>query len=82
MFRVRVLATQKEIALITTARRRGLTALQFIARVVKTLAKKHVSSKMAHHMLTSPKHHESATETEISIDISLLRRPRCEHPRC
>ena len=40
MFRVRVLATEEEIALITqAARKRGLSAPQFVSRVVKRLAR-------------------------------------------
>ena len=61
MYRVRVLATQREIGLITkAARQRGLTAQEFVTRVAKASAKKHTTSKTMPSRFTSPKHTRSA----------------------
>lgn len=60
MFRVRVLATQEEIALIAkAARKRGLSAPQFVTRVVKRLAQNLNTPKTGRHSATSPKRTKS-----------------------
>jgi len=61
VYRVRVLATQREIALITKAARQGgLTAQQFVTRVAKASAKKHTTSKTVPSRFTLPKRTRSA----------------------
>ena len=48
MFRVRVLATQREMAVITqAAHRQGLIAPQFVTRVVKRLARSLKAQKIS-----------------------------------
>lgn len=56
MFRVRVLATQEEIALIAkAARKQGLSVSQFVTRVARNLGGRLKASKMKQRNATSPK---------------------------
>ena len=60
MFRVRVLATEEEIVFITqAARKHGLTAPQFVTRVVKRLAQNLKTPKIGRRSATSPKRTKS-----------------------
>lgn len=60
MFRVRVLATQEENALIAkAARKQGLSVSQFVARVVRKFGKKLNVRKIAHRRRTSPRRKRS-----------------------
>ncbi len=56
MFRVRVLATQEEIALIAkAARKERLSVSQFVTRVARSLGKELSASKINRRRSTSPK---------------------------
>ncbi len=56
MFRVRVLATQEEIALIAkAARKQGLSVSQFVRRVATKLGRMLKTSKIERRRATSPK---------------------------
>lgn len=56
MFRVRVLATQEEIALIAkAARKQGLSVSQFVTRVARNLGSELEVSKIERRGATSPK---------------------------
>ncbi len=56
MFRVRVLATQEEIALIANAaRKQGLSASQFVTRVARNLGRELTASKIERRGPKSPK---------------------------
>jgi len=55
VFRVRVLATQEESAVIEqAARKKGLSAPQFVTRVIRSLARTLKARKIAHRR-TSPR---------------------------
>ena len=55
MFRVRVLATLEEFALIAkAARRQGLSVSQFVTRVAEDLSTELKASKIKGHDATSP----------------------------
>jgi len=56
VFRVRVLATQEETALIAkAARKQGLSVSEFVARVAKNLGREFIASKVKRRGATSPK---------------------------
>ncbi len=60
MFRVRVLATEEEIALITQAARKlGLSAPQFVTRLVKRLTRTLQTPKTRRRSATSPRRTKS-----------------------
>ena len=56
MFRVRVMATQEEIALIAkAARKQGLSVFQFVTRVTRSLGTELKTSKIKRSGAQSPK---------------------------
>jgi hypothetical protein len=55
VFRVRLLATQEEIALIAkAARKQGLSVPQFVAHVARSLSRERHTSKIKRSSATSP----------------------------
>jgi hypothetical protein len=56
VFRVRLLATQEEIALIAkAARKQGLSVPQFVTRAARNLGRERKASKIKRRGATSPK---------------------------
>ena len=78
MFRVRVLATQEEIALIAqAARKQRLSVSQFVTRVMKEFGKNLKSRKIAPRGRTSPRRGPLSNRTELKrVSCHLSKRDK------